>query len=315
MVLTSGEWPTAPDEIVLDDGAAENGDYELGDEVGLLAPFGESERTATLVGTAEFNGGGTAGATLLVFSTEGAQELFLDGADAFHQVSPHRGRRRLAGGARRGRRRRSRPRASRRSTGDQVAEESQDAIGQFLDVISTFLLVFAIIAVIVGGFIIVNTFTILVAQRSRELALLRALGAGRRQVTSLGAAGGAGDVRAGGDRRHRAGLAARARPGRAVPRVRARHRRQRADARRPGGARQLRRRHRRDPGRGVPARAARRQGRPGRRDARRRGAGAGVARPPHRHRRRCCWPSARSSRSSASPAPRARTHSGSASPR
>ena len=69
-------------------------------------------------------------------------------------------------------------------TGDQVAEESQDAVGQFLDVISTFLLVFAIIAVIVGGFIIVNTFTILVAQRSRELALLRALGAGRRQVTS-----------------------------------------------------------------------------------------------------------------------------------
>ena len=49
--------------------------------------------------------------------------------------------------------------------------------------ISTFLLVFAVIAVIVGGFIIVNTFTILVAQRSRELALLRALGAARRQVT------------------------------------------------------------------------------------------------------------------------------------
>ncbi|MDN5746093.1 MAG: FtsX-like permease family protein, partial [Nocardioidaceae bacterium] len=43
--------------------------------------------------------------------------------------------------------------------------------------------VFAVIAVIVGGFIIINTFTILVAQRTRELALLRALGAGRSQVT------------------------------------------------------------------------------------------------------------------------------------
>ncbi|GAB6985100.1 ABC transporter permease [Nocardioides pyridinolyticus] len=183
MVLTSGEWPTTPDQIVLDDDAAANGDYELGDEVGLLAPFGKSERTATLVGTAEFNGGGTAGATLLVFSTEGAQDLFLDGADAFHQVSltaaegvSQEELAAAAGGVA--------PEGFEAVTGDQVAEESQDAVGQFLDVISTFLLVFAIIAVIVGGFIIVNTFTILVAQRSRELALLRALGAGRRQVTS-----------------------------------------------------------------------------------------------------------------------------------
>ncbi|GAB2451139.1 FtsX-like permease family protein [Nocardioides hungaricus] len=183
MLLSSGRWPTAADEIVLDDAAAENGDYELGDEVKLLAPFGKAERTATLVGTAEFNGGGTAGATLLVFSTQGAQDIFLDGADAFHQVSLT-----AAGGVTQDELVAAAdtvaPAGFEAVTGDQVAEESQDAIGQFLDVISTFLLVFAIIAVIVGGFIIVNTFTILVAQRSRELALLRALGAGRRQVTS-----------------------------------------------------------------------------------------------------------------------------------
>ncbi|CAI9416971.1 ABC transporter permease [Nocardioides sp. T2.26MG-1] len=182
MLLSSGRWPTAPDEIVLDDAAADHGDYALGDEVKLLAPFGESERTATLVGTAEFNGGGTAGATLLVFSTEGAQNLFLDGADAFHQVSLTAAdgvtQEELADAAAT-----VAPEGFEAVTGDQVAEESQDAVGQFLDVISTFLLVFAIIAVIVGGFIIVNTFTILVAQRSRELALLRALGAARRQVT------------------------------------------------------------------------------------------------------------------------------------
>jgi len=182
MLLSSGRWPTAPDEIVLDDAAADNGDYELGDEVKLLAPFGASGRTATLVGTAEFNGGGTAGATLLVFSTEGAQDLFLDGADAFHQVSLTAAdgvsQEQLADAAAA-----VAPDGFEAVTGDQVAEESQDAVGQFLDVISTFLLVFAIIAVIVGGFIIVNTFTILVAQRSRELALLRALGASRRQVT------------------------------------------------------------------------------------------------------------------------------------
>ncbi|GAA1165388.1 ABC transporter permease [Nocardioides aquiterrae] len=183
MLLSSGRWPTAADEIVLDDAAAENGDYRLGDEVKLLAPFGRSERTATLVGTAEFNGGGTAGATLLVFSTRGAQELFLDGADAFNQVSLTAAdgvtQEQLAAAADR-----VAPAGFEAVTGDQVAQESQDAVGRFLDVISTFLLVFAIIAVIVGGFIIVNTFTILVAQRSRELALLRALGASRRQVTA-----------------------------------------------------------------------------------------------------------------------------------
>ena len=48
-----------------------------------------------------------------------------------------------------------------------LAEESQDAVGSFLDVITVFLTVFAIIAVIVGGFIIVNTFSILIAQRPR----------------------------------------------------------------------------------------------------------------------------------------------------
>ncbi len=179
--LTAGDWPERPGEIMLDDGAAEAGDYAVGDEVRLLAPYGELERTATLVGTAEFNGGGTAGATLLVFDTEGAQELFLDGRDEFTSISLTAAdgvtRTDLADAAEE-----VVPDGFEAVTGDTVAEESQDAVGQFLDVIETFLLVFAVIAVVVGGFIIVNTFTILVAQRSRELALLRALGASRRQV-------------------------------------------------------------------------------------------------------------------------------------
>jgi putative ABC transport system permease protein len=68
-------------------------------------------------------------------------------------------------------------------TGDVVAAEQEDLIGTALGFISTFLLIFAAIAVVVGTFLIINTFSILVAQRSRELALLRALGASRRQVT------------------------------------------------------------------------------------------------------------------------------------
>ena len=180
--LIDGRWPERPGEVVVDEDAAENGDYSLGDDVGLLAPFGEIERTATLVGTAEFNGGGTAGATLLIFDTAGAQELFLQGQDVYNQISLTAAegvsQTELAAAAQE-----VAPEGFEAVTGDTVAEESQEAIGEFLDVISIFLLVFAIIAVIVGGFIIVNTFTILVAQRSRELALLRALGAGRGQVT------------------------------------------------------------------------------------------------------------------------------------
>ena len=117
-----------------------------------------------------------------MFSTHAAQELFLGGADAFNQISLTAAdgvtQQELvaAVGA-------VVPDGFEAVTGDQVAEESQDAVGSFLDVISTFLLVFAIIAVIVGGFIIVNTFSILIAQRTRELALLRALGASSGQVS------------------------------------------------------------------------------------------------------------------------------------
>jgi putative ABC transport system permease protein len=180
--LDNGRWPEGTDEIVLDNGAAENGDYELGDEVQLLAPYGDIQQTATLVGTAEFNGGGTAGATLLIFSTVGAQRLFLDGNDVYNRVSLTAAegvsQEELTDAAEQ-----VIPDDFEAATGDKVADESQAAIGEFLDIIKIFLLIFAGIAVLVGGFIILNTFSILVAQRSRELALMRALGAAREQVT------------------------------------------------------------------------------------------------------------------------------------
>lgn len=180
--LQSGRWPERPGELVMDEQAVENGGYSVGDEVKLLAPQGELQQTAELVGTAEFNGGGTAGATLLIFSTEGAQQLFLGGKDVYNQISLTAAdgvsQQELVDAASD-----VVPAGFEAVTGDKVAKESQDAFGVFLNVINIFLLVFAVIAVIVGAFIIVNTFTILVAQRTRELALLRALGASRGQVT------------------------------------------------------------------------------------------------------------------------------------
>ncbi len=67
-------------------------------------------------------------------------------------------------------------------TGQQQADETQETLQEALGFVTTFLLVFAGVALFVGSFIIFNTFTMLVAQRTRELALLRAVGASRGQV-------------------------------------------------------------------------------------------------------------------------------------
>ena len=68
-------------------------------------------------------------------------------------------------------------------SGETVTKEGQDTVHQALGFFDTFLLAFALISLFVGSFLIFNTFSIVVAQRKRELALLRAVGASRRQVS------------------------------------------------------------------------------------------------------------------------------------
>jgi len=68
-------------------------------------------------------------------------------------------------------------------TGDELAKEQADDIKANLSFFNTFLLIFAVVALFVGAFVIYNTFSITIAQRIRELGLLRALGASGRQVT------------------------------------------------------------------------------------------------------------------------------------
>jgi putative ABC transport system permease protein len=69
-------------------------------------------------------------------------------------------------------------------TGQAVTSEAQQQVHQALSIVGVFLLVFGFIALFVGSFVIFNTFSIVVAQRLRELALLRAVGASRGQVTA-----------------------------------------------------------------------------------------------------------------------------------
>jgi putative ABC transport system permease protein len=180
--LDSGRWPERAGEVALDASSAERGNYRIGDTVSLIVPFGEPRRTFELVGTGNLNGGGTAGATLVLLETGQAQDIFLGGRDAFTSVAltaadgvTQDG---LVAAAKK-----VVPAGFTAITGDQVVKESQDQVGQFLGVFSTFLTAFAVIAIVVGAFIIFNTFSILVGQRVRESALLRALGASKKQVT------------------------------------------------------------------------------------------------------------------------------------
>lgn len=180
--LVEGD-PPAPGEVVLDADTVADGGFEVGDRVDFVTSGAAPRIGATLSGVAEVNeGGGLAGASLSIFETRDAQEYFLDGADAYSTISVA-----AADGVEAATLAETvddaLPDGLEAVTGAQVDEESASVIQEGLGFFTTFLLVFAAIALFVGTFIILNTFSILVAQRAQEMALLRALGASRRQVT------------------------------------------------------------------------------------------------------------------------------------
>ena len=183
LTITEGHEPTGKNEVALDEGTAERAGYEVGDTVHLVTSSAEAVLRPTLVGLATFgDGGSTNGATITVFDTATAQDLFVEGKDAFNDawvtaadgVSQDELRDDVAAML---------PAGYEAVTGDKAADEAASDLVEAISFLSTFLLIFAGIALVVGSFLIVNTFSILVAQRSRELALLRAIGASRRQVT------------------------------------------------------------------------------------------------------------------------------------
>ncbi len=178
--LTKGREPTSGGELVVDEVTAAQGKLRVGDRITVVAPKGPIQ--ATVVGIMRFGTtGNLAGATLAAFETDVAQDLLLDG-DGYSTIAVDAGDG-VSIGAVRDRIATLLPAGLEAKTADEVAEEQSNAIAEGLGFINSFLLVFAGIAVFVGGFIILNTFSILVAQRTRELALLRAVGASRRQVS------------------------------------------------------------------------------------------------------------------------------------
>ncbi len=178
--LTEGRGPSAPGEVALDSVSAEKSGYAIGDTVALVGPGGALE--VELVGVFRYGtSGNLAGATIASFDTAYAQELLLDGRDEYTEIDAVAdegvGQESLAADVRA-----AVGDGVTVRTGQEAADQAAADISAGLAFVNVFLLVFAGIALFVGSFIILNTFSMLVAQRSRELALLRALGATRGQV-------------------------------------------------------------------------------------------------------------------------------------
>src|SRR5450631_3387986 len=179
--ISSGRAPAKAGEITLDPSTANKGGYRIGDTVPMVSSGTQPSIKATMVGVGKFGGGGLAGASLTTFDLRTAQQLFEGGKDVYTGiwVTARDG---VSQVELRDRVKALLPAGVEAVTGDKAADESASEINQALSFISTFLLVFAGVSLVVGTFLIINTFSILVAQRSRELALFRALGASRRQV-------------------------------------------------------------------------------------------------------------------------------------
>ncbi|MBM6402225.1 ABC transporter permease [Phycicoccus sonneratiae] len=179
--IERGRFPARSGEVVLDVNSAKRSGYLLGDTVPLLTAGAQPRVEATLVGTAEFGGSSLVGASVVMFDPRQAQQLFLEGGTGWSTVwvtaAPGTSQDQLLRSVQA-----ALPEGYRADTGDATSARAATRIDEALSFVTTFLLVFAGVALTVGAFLIVNTFSILVAQRSRELALLRAIGASRRQV-------------------------------------------------------------------------------------------------------------------------------------
>ncbi len=177
--LTEGRWAAGRDEVVIDAGTAGNEDLGPGDSVGVAA-LGPVERYR-ITGVARFGSvDSIGGATITVFDLPTAQALYdkegrfdLISVAAKDGVAPEKLVRELAPLL---------PASAQVKTSAEHAAADAKETNEGLSFITYFLLAFAGIALFVGSFVIYNTLSITVAQRTREFATVRTLGASRRQV-------------------------------------------------------------------------------------------------------------------------------------
>jgi putative ABC transport system permease protein len=180
MRLVSGHGPRAPDEIVIDRASAKKGHLGVGDTVQVVSPAGSQQYR--IAGVAAYGGADNdAGAQVVAFTQETASRVIgTPGRYSAIEVvaAPGYSQQQVATNLRAA----LHEPGTQVITGAQAAAEARRATGASLRFVNAFLLTFAIVALVVGSFVIYNTFTITVAQRTKETALLRAIGAKRRQV-------------------------------------------------------------------------------------------------------------------------------------
>jgi putative ABC transport system permease protein len=177
--LVEGRWPSGSEEVAIDEGVADDESLAVGDRIGVaaLGPAREFE----IVGIARYGDvSSLGGATFAIFDIPTAQTLVdkegeLDAVQAAAEdgVAPEELVARIRGEL---------DTSVTVRSGSEQASEDSDEVATFTSIIRYFLLSFAGIALFVGAFVIFNTLSITVAQRTREFATLRTVGASRRQV-------------------------------------------------------------------------------------------------------------------------------------
>ncbi|OIJ63012.1 ABC transporter permease [Streptomyces mangrovisoli] len=179
--LTSGSAPRGANQVAIDADTARRAGYKVGDTVRISVDGPVLTPTISAIFTTD-DGNVAAGGSLALFDTATAQKLFgkagtYDEIDVQAKAGTSQAALKSALDT-------ALPQKTvETTTGKKLADDQAEQIASGMSGLKQGLLVFAGIALFVGTFIIANTFTMLVAQRTKELALLRAVGASRRQVT------------------------------------------------------------------------------------------------------------------------------------
>lgn len=181
--IAEGRAPESATDVVIDRSTAKKGSIVVGDQIDVTA---KGVRRFDVVGIATFAGyDGSGGATWALFSLDTAEEfvigqpglvdsIFVRGDGSISDVELRDRIQKAFSG-----------REIQVLTGAEITKENQDAVEEGLSFFTIFLTIFAAISLFVGSFIIFNVFSISAAQRQRENALLRAIGASRSQVTRV----------------------------------------------------------------------------------------------------------------------------------